>query len=188
MSLRRFNLIIYVVLVIVSGTSYADDISSYIENHYLKIDKVYGKKPINKFSNCSPISITHKNNLNSKQLNEFLKKNKLSITELDSTKCGDFIYFQNKSINSLNPDKNTHEFYEGIAYMKNETIYFPEVKISEVDIDTCGYDKEVWDVFSYHKKGYVLILDRVYEIYRFEFYTTKGNFLIKDGDIEFGGL
>lgn len=174
---------------VIPRVSFADNISSYIENHYLKIDKDYGKKPINKFSNCSPATISRKKmKINSESLKEFVKNNKLSITEVEFTKCGDFIYFQNNSINLQDLVKNTHEFYEGVAYKKNKIIYFPEVKMSKVDIDTGGYDKEVWDVFSYHNKDYVLIFNRVYEIYRFEYYVTMGNLLEKDGDIEFGGL
>ena len=188
MSLKRFILIICLILGIAPGFSLAGDIDSYIESHYLTLDKVYGKKPVNKFSNCSPESISHKKNINSKLLNEFVKKNKLSITEVVNTKCGDFIFFQNYSINLVNPEKNTHEFYEGIAYKKNNNIYFPEVNISEVDIDTGGYDKEVWDVFSYQNKNYVLILNRVYEVHLFEYYTGKGKLLVKEGEIEFGGL
>ncbi len=63
----------------------------------------------------------------------------------------------------------------------------PNFQIQKVDPEK-AYSRELWDVFNFHERNYILIFHRVYESYEFEIYILKENEIKLIRAFQFGGL
>jgi hypothetical protein len=121
-------------------------------------------------------------------------RKKIFFTRLFETKYGLFIFYR---LNELNVPSNIlsiddltdkeRNYVEGFMLVSRKAVLKPYFEIQKVDPEK-AYSRELWDVFNFHERNYILIFHRVYESYEFEIYILKENEIKLIRAFQFGGL
>lgn len=194
--------VIFLILFIIPLSCVnAVGLDGYVRNNYLVTSEKYGYEPKNRFhalGNVVKKKLTgnrsiHVNNTISKNLTVSNKKwlKNFVYEDLIETTYGEFVFFRlsNKAMDVEKPITSfKNPFIHSFALIKNKSVLLPKLEITIEDIETGGYTRELWDVFEYNSKKYILVFNRVYESHVFELYTIENNLIVKISDIEFGGL
>ncbi len=130
----------------------------------------------------------------------FLKTNRyvnetLTPERLIKTEIGMFIFFR---INSITEDpKNidyehfwgaTRRTLSSFIIRSGKTIQAPDLLVEEMDFETDYSNRDLWDVFRFDGRKYILINLIEYERRTFEIYETTSSKLNRVMEFEYGGL
>lgn len=123
-----------------------------------------------------------------------LKKH-LFPTRICETKFGSFIFYRlnhlsrlSKSINTEILDNEKRCFVDGFVVKQNYALLIPNFYIQKVDQENEKYSRELWDIFPFRERVFVLIFLRLYENHIFEIYSLDQNKIKLQFSFSFGGL